>query len=179
MTFVFRLTPHPGRSEAMLICGGNCSKAIAPILIGSSTINWVNKTRLLGMIMDENLSWVPHTLELKKSFAKKLSLPERSRFLPRNILQDFYFKVILLSVNHGLVLWGACCNSEILYSFERPDRILFNLTKDMASAEVLKRSKWLTINFHYKFAVFKLIHKACNDRLPAILSSCITKRRDQ
>ena len=72
------------------------------------------KTRLLGMTVDRNLSWVPHALETKKSFANKLNLLKRSRFLPNGVLKDFYFKVILPSV-----LWGSCCNPDILYSIER------------------------------------------------------------
>ena len=94
-----RLTPHPGKSEAMLICRGNITKSLAPIIIGDSAMRWVNKTRLLGMTVDENLGWVLHTQELKKSFANKLSLLKRSRFLPKEVLEDFYFKIILPSVN--------------------------------------------------------------------------------
>ena len=47
---------------------------IAPVFIGNSTLKWVTKTCLLGMTVDEKLSWAPHTQELKKSFAKKLNL---------------------------------------------------------------------------------------------------------
>ena len=177
-----RLTPHPGKSEAMLICRGNITKSLAPIIIGDSAIKWVNKTRLLGMTVDENLGWVPHTQELKKSFANKLSLLKRSRFLPKEVLEDFYFKIILPSVNYGLVLWGSCCNTELIHSIERlhcrAARIIYNLPKDMASTEVLERSAWTNINFHYKFAVLKLVQNAYNDTLPTILSKCIIVKRD-
>ena len=65
---------------------------IPPIFIGNSTIEWVSKSRLLGMTVDEKLTWTQHMLELKKSFAKKLGLLKKSRFLPRNVRQDLYFK---------------------------------------------------------------------------------------
>ena len=75
------------------------------------------------------LSWAPHTQELKKSFAKKLNLLKRSRFLPRDILLSLYFKVILPSVGYGLVMWGVGCN--ICFPRERlhcrAARIIFNL----------------------------------------------------
>ena len=58
-------------------------------------------------------------LELKKSFAKKLGLLKKSRFLPRSVRQDLYFKVILPSVTHGLKLWGSCYNSDLFQSLER------------------------------------------------------------
>ena len=85
---------------------------IPPIFIGDSTSEWVSKSRLLGMTVDEKLTWTPHMLDLKKSFAKKLGLLKKSRFLPRTVRQDLYFNVILPSVTYGLILWGSCCNSD-------------------------------------------------------------------
>ena len=83
------------------------------------------------MTVDEKLSWAPHTQELNKSFAKKLNLLKRSRFLPRDILLSLYFKVILPSVSYGLVMWGGGCNMDIFVSLERlhfrAARIIFNL----------------------------------------------------
>ena len=135
------------------------------------------------MTVDHKLSWVPHTLELKKSFVNKLCLLKKLRFLPRKMLQDFYLRVILPGVNYGCILWGACCNSDILDSLERlhcrAARIIFNLPKDMASHDVLEHAEWFTIRFYYKLAVFKCImHKAYNGRLPSTLNNCIAKKRD-
>ena len=98
----------------MLLSKGTPIGPYAPIQLGTSILRCVTKARLLGMTVDRNLSWVPHALETKKSFANKLNLLKRSRFLPNGVLKDFYFKVILPSV-----LWGSCCNPDILYSIER------------------------------------------------------------
>ena len=69
-----KLTPHPGKSEAMLISRKTSIGPFSSIFVGGHTIKWVIKTRLLGMTIDHKLSWVPHTLELKKSFVNKLCL---------------------------------------------------------------------------------------------------------
>ena len=136
-----RLTPHPEKSEAMLICKTRATGPMAPIHIGTDAIVWVNKSRLLGITVDNKLSWVPHMLDLMKSFAKKLDLIRRSRFLPKNVLTNFYFKVILPSVTFGLVLWGSCFNADLFDSLERlhfrAARIIFNLPKDMRSLDLL------------------------------------------
>lgn len=100
-----QLTPHPCKSEAMLLSTGNPMGPIAPAFIGGSNLRWVTKTRLLGMTVDHKLTWAPHALDIKKSFVTKLDLLKRSRFLPTKVLRDFYFKVILPSVKYGLVLW--------------------------------------------------------------------------
>ena len=76
-----RLTPHPGKSEPMLISGSSPDH-IPSIFVGSSVIKWVTMSRLLGVTVDEKLTWLPHLLELKKSFAKKLDLLKKLKFSP-------------------------------------------------------------------------------------------------
>ena len=157
----------------MLLSRRNPPVNIPPIFIRNSTIEWISKSQLLGMTIDEKLIWTQHMLELKKSFAKKLGLLKKSRFLPRNVRQDLYFKVILPSVTYGLILWGSCCNSDLFQSMEilhcRAARLTFNLPKDMASADVLQRAQWPTLSIHYQSAIFICLHKAFHDRLPVTL----------
>ena len=118
-TVVYGSSSHTSKSEAMLISGRNPPVNIPPIIVENSTIEQVSTSRLLGITGNEKLTWTPHMLELKKSFAKKLGLLKKSRFLPRSVRQDLYFKVILPSVTHGLKLWGSCYNSDLFQSLER------------------------------------------------------------
>ena len=52
----------------------------------------------------------------------------------------------------------------------------FGLGRKAASTRT--GSAWTNINFHYKFAVLKLVQNAYNDTLPTILSKCIIVKRD-
>ena len=57
------------------------------------------------MTVDNKLTWVPHVMELKKSFVNELELLKTFRFLPTDVLLKFYFRVILPSIkNMGIVL---------------------------------------------------------------------------
>ena len=133
-----RLTPHPTKSEAMVLSRQAIIRPLPPILLGSSVLNYVTKSRLLGVIVDDKLSWIPHMLKLKKNFSNKLDLLKRSRFLPRKVLLRFYFSVILPSVKYGIVLWGSSTNSDLVNSLHcRAARIIFNLPRDMSSTKVL------------------------------------------
>ena len=154
---------------------------VAPIHIGTDAIGWVNKSRLLGITVDDKLSWVPHISDLKKTFAKKLDPIRRSRFLPKDILINFYFKVILPSVTYGLVLWGSCFNADLFYSLARlhcrAARIIFNLSKDTRSSDVLIQAVWHPLSYYYKLVLLKLMHKAFHDELPKVLSDNIVTKR--
>ena len=77
-----QLTPHPGKSEAMLLCRGNPMGPIAPVLLGDSSIKWVTKAHVLGLTVDHKLTWDAHVMDVKKCFATKLDLLKRSKFLP-------------------------------------------------------------------------------------------------
>ena len=114
-----RLTPHPSKRAVILFTKGTPMGPIAPVYLGNLVLSLVTKTRLLGLTVDQKLTWVANVLEIKRTFAKKLDLLKRSRFLPRGILKDFYFKVIVPAVKCGLVLWGSCCKSDLLNSIER------------------------------------------------------------
>ena len=174
---VNQLTPHPGKSEAMLLCRGNPMGPIAPVLLGDPSIKWVTKAQVLGLTVDHKLTWDAHVMDVKKCFASKLDLLKRSKFLPKSVLRDFHFKVILPCGKYGLVLWGACCNSNLFDSIERlhcrASRIIFNLPRDMPLKEVLAFDRWPTIFLYHKMDIFKIFFKAQNDGLPELLSNNI------
>ena len=95
-------------------------------------------------------------------------------------LTDLYFDVILLSLSYGLklVLWGSCCNSEILQSLERlhyrAARLILNLPNDMESCQVLKQAQWCNLYSYFKPVFFICIHKAYHEKLPR-LNTCYMK----
>ena len=119
-------------------------------------------------------------LDLKKSFAKTLDLTRRSRFLPKDVLIYFYFKVILPSLTYGLVLWGSCSNANLFDSLERLHcrvaRIIFNLPKDMRSSDVLEKADWQLLSYSHKLVLLNFMHKAFHNELLQVLSNNIAMK---
>ena len=97
-----RLTPHPKKSEVMLLSKTNIVGPTPPVIIGGCLVKLVNKSRVRGVTVDDRLTWSPHLSEVKKSFANKLNLLRKSKFLPKSVLKQFYFSVILPSITYGL-----------------------------------------------------------------------------
>ena len=164
----------------MLLGRGTHVGPVAPVFVGDSQLKQVCKTRLLGVTIDDKLRWTDHILELKKNFVNKLNLLKNSRFLPAKVLSTMYFRIILLSITHGLMVWGGCSNLENFNSLERlhciAARIIYNLPRDMSSSDVLDRVKWPSIFRQYKVALFKFMHKGYHFNLPKISSHIIVKR---
>ena len=63
------LTPHPKKSECMLIYKGSFTGPLPPIYLGGNNLEWVAHSRLLGVTIDHKLGWSTHIKELKKNFA--------------------------------------------------------------------------------------------------------------
>ena len=124
------------------------------VTIREDRIEWVKHSRLLGVTIDERLSWSRHLPDIKKNFVNKLNLLKRSSFLSRNALLDLYFKIILPSVLYGLIVWGGCPNADLLHSLEVlhrwAARIIYNLPRDMPTEEVYRHSNWNTLTLYYK-----------------------------
>ena len=95
-----RLTPHPKKSEVMLLSKTNTVGPAPPVIIGGCLVKLVNKSRLLGVTMGDRLTWPPHLYEVKNSLANKLNLlrKSKSRSLLKSVLEQLYFSVILPSI---------------------------------------------------------------------------------
>ena len=81
-------------------------------------------------------------LELKKSFAKKLGLLKKSRFLSRNVRQDLYFKVILPSVTYGVLYYGDLVATPTYFSPWK------DFTAGLRDLFLTCRKTWLLLMFY-------------------------------
>ena len=134
------------------------------------------------MIIDHKLGWSIHIKELKKSFANKLNLIKKSRFLPKQDLLNLYFKVIIPAVTYSLSVWGGTNRQDDFDSIERlhcracaAARAIFNFAKDLPSVEALTRAKWDTLRTFYKQSILKLIYKMYHNDLPSCMTAQIVK----
>ena len=110
----YLMIPHPEKCKAMIV--QRQSSFIGPIQalrLGNNNIEWTISERLLGVQVDNKLSWSDHAANVAKSFPSKLSLLRRMRFLPRKQVEDFYTKVILPSVTYSLIVWGSCNKTHL------------------------------------------------------------------
>jgi len=130
------------------------------IYIGKFTIEYKATARLLGVTLDQNLSWIPHLKEVIKTFANKLSLLKKSKFLPSHVCVSFYVKVIQPSIMYAMPVWGGVNQTELFQTLERQHcraaRIIFGFPLDMPTVDVLATVKWNTLTYVYKRSLVKL-----------------------
>ena len=106
----------------MLLSKARLMGPLPAIFIGESIIEYKAKTRLLGVTEDQNLSWIPHLQQVVKSFANKLSLLKKSRFLPSHVCESFYLKVIQPSNTYAMPVWGSVSQTELFKAVGKTTR---------------------------------------------------------
>ena len=175
-----KLAPHLKKSDAMMLLRGSFTGPLNALTLCNHTIKWVTHARLLGVTINDKLTWAQHISEVKKSFVNKLSLLKRSSFLPRNILLDLYFKIILPSVSYALPIRGSFTNKDGFLALEslhcRAAKLIYGLTQDMPTIEVLKTAKWDSLHFMYKVKLATLAYKIFHDCTPPSMGHILTKK---
>ena len=69
------MVPHPGKWKAMIMQRKSTVTGPIPALrLGNNIIKWTTSERLLGVQVDNKLSWPSQAANVAKSFASKLSL---------------------------------------------------------------------------------------------------------
>ena len=176
-----RLTIHPKKCEAMLIHKRGFMGPLKELRIGNGLVKWVASTRLLGVTLDNRLNWVKQLIDLRKTYAGKLALLGRMKFLPRDALEEFYNKVILPSVLYGQILWSSGGKTH-LDSMEklhaRAARIVHSLPWDMDAHKSLNTAEWPTLDTLYKRKLLILTYRAQHDdNTPKSIKDMFTKKK--
>ena len=83
-------------------------------------------------------------------------------YLPKLTLEEIYFKTIILSITHGISVWGNCSQS-LLNSLDhihaRACRIINRLPSSQESSSCLLQCTWLPINYLYKRRILLKMHQ--------------------
>ena len=79
----YLMVPHPEKCKAMIVQRQSSFIGFTQALgLGNNIIKWTTSEKLLGVQVDDKLSWSDHAANVSKSFASKLSLLRCMRFLP-------------------------------------------------------------------------------------------------
>ena len=145
-----RLTPHPEKTEFMLMSRKTFIGPLQCFKLGGSTIKQVKSTRCSGLQIDCNLN---HVSELILSFTQKLNLLKSLYFHSINAKLDFYFKVVSPSVDYGILVWGSCGKTlfnELEKIHVRAAKVILGLDWYTPGKDVLPKAKWFRLNTMYR-----------------------------
>ena len=134
------------------------------IQVDDISIQNVSKQKLLGILIDENLSWSSHIDYLCSHITTKISLLRHlSEYVPAEILKKYYQGCILSFFDYGSVTWGSASasNNERLTKLQkRATRIILRTDFHTSSERMFKELGWSSVPNRIKYNKAVLTNRA-------------------
>ena len=137
---------------------------------GDISIRNVSCQNLLGVYIDENLSWSTHISHLCSQVASKISL---LRQLSQYVSTETQ---ILPLLDYGSVTWGATSAMTIerlLKLQKRAARIILKTDLNTSSADMFRELGWLPVGKRIDYNKAVLTYKALNNMAPEYITKLL------
>ena len=134
------------------------------------TIDKVTKQRLLGIIIDDHLTWTAHIDYLCSTLSAKISLLRQlSAYVPQENQKLYYQSYILPLLDYGCNTWGTTSSANI----ERLSKLQKRAARIISKSDFLTPSKlmfetlgWLSVPKRIFYNKAILTYKALNNLTP-------------
>ena len=102
---------------------------ITRISVGNKIAEQVQQTKLLGVILSDDMSWQANTRELvKKAYKRMLILRKLQEFeVERKDLLKIYFQFIRSVIEQSSVVWSSALTQKDLDSLERVQKVALKI----------------------------------------------------
>lgn len=131
--------------------------------------------KLLGVQLDEKLTWKPHVQSLVAELSKiTYILNTLKRTVPTRILALIYFGLFHSKIQYGCILWGAASASVIdplLKVQKKAVRHVFNAGYNFPTGTLFKKLNTLRVQDIYRLQCIKLTYRLFNGLLPQRLEA--------
>ena len=144
------------------------------ISINNIPIECVENEKLLGVRIDNSLSYTKHVDDVCRSLASKLALLKRIKcYLPLQYRKLYFNAYILPSLDYCLNIWGNAPKTHLdrILKFQKyAARIILDAPPDSPSQPLFQKLGWLTIFERIQYNKGVLLYKTVNGMCPDYMS---------
>ena len=164
------------KTKAMLITTWQklCHMDVKELEITIENVQLQNVThdKLLGVVIDQHMSWKQHIAKVHKTVSMLLAkFRQIKHFLPIEARKKYVESFIFPHFDYCSVIWGSA-NVEKLYKLQkRAGRMIFDLPTKTATEPLFKRLKWMTIMDRIKYRKVQLVYKSLHGLAPDYMKS--------
>ena len=152
------------------------------IILDKTKLKRVDKTKFLGVTIDENLSWKNHIDGITKTISRNIGMINKLKFIiPERILHTLYCTLVLPYINYSILIWGKACKTyfEKIHKLQKwAVRIISNSHYRSHSAPLFQKHDILNIYDSYKLELGVFMYKYFNGLLPMSFNAFFTKLSD-
>lgn len=147
------------------------------LFINHVQIKNVKCQKLLGIYIDNTLSWKEHINKTCSKVVSKISLLKRiSYFLTSEMKQLFYNAYIVPILDYGCVIWSHANTSalnRIIKLQKRTARIILHKPIQTQTKELFTTLKWLSFFSRCKYHSGLIVYKALNKLAPDYITNIL------
>ena len=144
------------------------------ISLSGANVECVKSAKLLGVIINDNLSWKEHCNNICTKIKKSLFLLRKLKsILPKSAKLQFYNSFILPHLDFCSNIWftGQIDVVNPLNVLQkRAMRLILNLPFDTPSSHLYKSLNWMSIDFRCKYNISILVYKSLHCHTPEYLN---------
>ena len=173
---------NPLKTECMVICTRQ-KRQLSPLLLNLSmadtTIKQVSKHRLLGVIIDQNLTWQDHISHIGKTISKNMYMLSKLKYLTDiSTRQMFYNAHIKSHLDYASTVWDTSSENHLkkLNSLHRRAVKLILPDTTLTTDEKFQKLCILPLASHFKFNKGVIMFKVANRNVPEYLQDFFNRR---
>ena len=155
---------------------------LGSIKISNTIIDEVDCTKLLGVNIDNTLSWSAQVAQVKKCTSYRLFLLRKIRkYLPFEIRMQFYNYYVKPLIEYCSSVWGICSKenqTKIIKIQKKAARLILEAPPLTPSKLMFQQLKWLPFDEIVKFKQVSLVYKAVNGSAPHYIQTMFTNIQD-
>lgn len=173
------------KTKVMLLATKQKLRNAPPALqveVQNTLIETVSEDKVLGVIIDNNLSWKSQVQKVRKTVLFKLSILRRIRkYLPKHTRILFYNYYVKPHLDYCCSVWGNCSKRDcniIIKLQKQAARLVLDADRLTPSKEMFNSLNWLTFTqiVHQKQAT--LVYKSLNNLAPSYMAKMFHLKRN-
>ena len=106
-----KLTVHTGKSEVHIIQNKSFIGPLLPVKMGDTVLKYVRLSDVLGVRIDNKLSWKCQVNKLCKIYSKKIGMIKRLRYLSPSLLEEIFYKTVIPQISYCMLVWRNCSDA--------------------------------------------------------------------
>ena len=133
----------------------------------------MNKTKFLGIIIEEHLNWAMHISHLCNIIARNVGILQKLRyFIPTYVLKILYHSLVLSHLQYCTLLWANSYHShlhKLRLLQKKAIRIISNTDYLAHSSKLFLNLKLLKLDDIMKFQLGTFMYKLKYNKLPNVI----------
>ena len=180
-----KLSVNASKTNYMILGTQNATCKYADnvkIALDGMILDRVNKTKFLGLVIDENLTWKYQIDAISKTISRNIGVLNKLKyFVPDQILYTLYCTLVMPYVNYGILLWGNAANVYLEKIFKLQKwalRTISNSHYRCHSSPLFSKYNVMNVFDCYKLDLSIFMYKHYSSRLPCVFNNYFIKHTE-